>query len=304
MSDIITVDAGHSGATYNKGAAPGYYESKTMWDLHLRFAEALAAYGPATRLTRTALDANPGLIARGEMAKGSKAFISFHSNAEATGKADYPLGIYFVDDNCGSIDEESKELAKALSNTVAETIGTTQAARIWTRSSDYDRDGNGYNDDWYGVLRGAHSVGVPGIILECGFHTHSETAAWLMDPNNRQKLAEALAKTVADVYGYKKPAASTAPINKGGTTMIEMKTLHKGDEGAQVVFLQRFLIGYSEKTAEIINAAGGADGKFGSATEKALIIFQSENVDAEGKQLVADGVAGEKTFGAITGQKK
>lgn len=214
MSDIITVDAGHTGSNYNKGAAPGYYESAVMWDLHQRFAEALAAYGPATRLTRTTLDANPGLIARGEMAKGSKAFISFHSNAEATGKASYPLGIYFVDDNCGPIDEESKELAQMLSNTVAETIGTEQAARIWTRSSSSDRDGNGYKDDYYGVLRGAHSVGVPGVILECGFHTHAETAAWLMKDDNRQKLAEALAKTTADFYGYSKKT-DTAPVQQG-----------------------------------------------------------------------------------------
>jgi len=296
---IWTVDSGHSGATYNKGAAPGYYESKIMWDLHLRFAEALEAYGPAIRLTRTTLDANPGLVARGEMAKGSKGFISFHSNAENTGKADYPLGIYFVDDNCGPVDEESKELAKDLSNAVAVTIGTEQAARIWTRSSSQDRDGDGHKDDYYGVLRGGHNVGVPGVILECGFHTHPKTAAWLMVDDNRQKLAEALAKTIADRYGYKKSsgsASSSSSSKSKDETNVTMDWLHKGDKGEQVKVLQALLIGYGYKDKK--GKTLSRDGSFGANTDFAVRNFQSRN------GLNPDGIVGDNTWAKLLGQTK
>ena len=62
--------------------------------------------------------------------------------------------------------------------------------RMVTRESSADRDGNGYKDDYYGVLRGAHSVGVPAVILEHGFHTNEKCTRWLLEDENLQKLAE------------------------------------------------------------------------------------------------------------------
>lgn len=146
---------------------------------------------------------------------------------------------------------------------------------------------------------------MPAVLMELGFMDSRVDAPVILTEEYADKCAAAIVEVMVKRGNLnKKPVASTAPTVEKDIITIKLTTLREGAEGAEVVFLQRFLIGYSEKTAEIINAAGGADGKFGSATKKALTIFQSENVDAEGKQLVADGVAGEKTFGAITGQTK
>lgn len=83
-----------------------------------------------------------------------------------------------------------------------------------------------------------------------------------------------------------KPTTPQNGQNGGETVMIELKVLRKGSEGAQVKTLQRLLNarGYN---------CGNVDGKFGSKTLIAVKEFQKF------KGLVADGIAGEKTWKAI-----
>lgn len=79
---------------------------------------------------------------------------------------------------------------------------TKQAARTYTRQSSNDRDKNGIMDDeYYGVLHSAKSVGVPGIILEHSFHTNVRSTNWLMDEDNLKHLAVEEAKALAKHYG-------------------------------------------------------------------------------------------------------
>lgn len=290
----VCLDAGHYGNRYNAGAVAGYYESAVMWNLCNYLAMELEALGIRVTKTRST-QADMDLIERGKKSKGADLFISLHSNAEKTGKADYPLGIYFVDDNCGVIDEQSKEVARLLSGVVTNVMGTKQAARIWTRSSEYDRDGNGYNDDYYGVLRGAHGVGTNGIILEHSYHTNAAAAAWLLNTGNLQRLAKAEAAAIAEWFDVSNTSSTTsAPTTttqKERTTMIEMKWLKKGDTGPQVETLQALLIGYGYDLGRT-----GADGDFGGKTDEAVRKFQSRN------GLNPDGIVGDNTWGKLLGQ--
>lgn len=292
MTPTITLDAGHCGPNYNPGAAAGYYESAAMWTLHQKVRKALEAYGFLVVQTRPTRDTTLDVVKRGQAAAGTALALSLHTNAETTGKADYPMGIYLVDDNCGAIDEESKEIARLLSGAVADVMGTTNPARIWTRSSAHDRDENGYNDDWYGFLRGAHGVGVPGVILECSFHTNPAAAAWLMVDANLDKLAQAIADALAEYYGMTKQEADTAPAtpDKEGTT-VNMNTLKKGSSGEQVKALQALLIGYGYDCGK-----SGVDGIFGASTDSAVRKYQSRN------SLTTDGIVGPKTWAKLLGQ--
>ena len=190
----ICIDAGHFG-NYNAGRIKGYYESKAMWSLHLLLKKALEEYGIEVVTTRANQRADLDLYERGRKAKGCDAFISLHSNASGSEGTNYVLALHQVDDNCGKMDEASKELAKRLANCVAEVMGAD--AKTWSTK--------GNRGDYYGVLRGAHAVGVPAVIVEHGFHTNAAQCDWLMQDENLAKLAEAEAAVIAEYFGASKP---------------------------------------------------------------------------------------------------
>lgn len=194
MSKVkICLDAGHYGK-YNRSAAVStYYESDMVWKLHLKLKAALEEYGIEVITTRADQNTDRALKDRGAAAKGCNLFLSIHSNA--TGSAvdeatDYPLVIVPID---GSGDALGTKLAKC----IEETMGTKQSGRIWERKSD-----KGY--DWYGVIRGATSVGVTGLILEHSFHTQTKATNWLLSDSNLDKLAKAEAAVIAAHYGLSK----------------------------------------------------------------------------------------------------
>ena len=280
MTLKLMIDPGHDKAKYNQSpVVPAYWEGDRMWVLAGMLRTALGKRGIATAITKTKCDQTIEVSQRGKMGKGCTALISLHSNACADPGVDRPVAIHLVDDNCGPIDEASKALAKCLGETV-ERVMDTSPAEIYARKSGRDRDGDGRkNDDYYGVLYGAHQVGVPAVILENSFHTNARAAKWLLDDGNLQKLANALADALAAHYGVDQ-------------TVVTMQTLQKGDNGAQVEALQTFLIG-----AGFDCGKWGADGIFGSGTEAALRKFQDE------KNINEEGIAGADTWHAILGQE-
>lgn len=79
-----------------------------------------------------------------------------------------------------------------------------------------------------------------------------------------------------------------------GPEPVKKPTIRKGDRGPYVKECQEELLkcGYSVGKT-------GADGIFGKNTEAAVKKFQKEHKDLDGKQLKADGIVGEKTWGAL-----
>ena len=73
---------------------------------------------------------------------------------------------------------------------------------------------------------------------------------------------------------------------------VNLKVLRKGSEGADVKALQTLLIGYGYSCGSY-----GADGDFGSATDKAVKAYQKAN------GLDVDGIVGPASWGKLLGVK-
>lgn len=190
MALKIHLDAGHYAYFNNSPANKNYWESIQMWKLQNLLKAYLEEYGVKVTTTRSDQKKDMEVYARGQSAKGCDLLISLHSNAvgsyvhEAT---DYVA--VFVPAN-KSVDE----LGKKLANAVSKTMGTKQGGSIRYRQQN---DGQ----DYYGVIRGAVSVGVPGIIIEHSFHTNTRSTEWLLNESNLSKLAKAEAEAIAEHYG-------------------------------------------------------------------------------------------------------
>jgi N-acetylmuramoyl-L-alanine amidase len=276
MSKIkICLDAGHYGKYNRSPVVNEYYESDRVWKLHLLQKKYLEEYGIEVILTRENQDSDLGLTTRGKKAKGCNLFVSNHSNAVGSGvneDIDYP--IVYVPLN-GKADAIGEKLAAC----VESTMGTKQKGRIATRK--------GNNGDYYGVIRGAVSVGVPGIIIEHSFHTQTRATEWLMDDKNLDKLAKAEADVIAKHFGAEK-------TNQKEMVEVKVSVLKKGAKGEQVKALQALLIGYGYKM-ENNGKTYGVDGSFGTATENAVLAYQRKN------NLEDDGSVGPKTWSKLLG---
>lgn len=271
----VCLDAGHYGKYNQSPVVSEYYESDMVWTLHLLLKEQLEQRGIGVILTRSDKNQDLSLTRRGAASAEADLFVSLHSNAAATSGPDWVVGMHFVDDNCGEIDGQSLEITEILTEKVAEVMGVGH--QILTRKSSKDRDGNGYRDDYYGVLRGAHSVGTPGVILEHGFHTNEANTRWLMKPENLRKLAVAEGQMIAEWFGIKQKMLE-----------FSLPVLKKGAKNDTVRALQAMLNGFGL-------TCGAIDGSFGAATDKAVRTYQS----AMG--LVSDGSVGRATWSALLG---
>lgn len=203
----VCIDAGHH-AKYNANynITPTYWESYMAWDLHLMLAEELDKYEGITVITtRPDRDTNLGVVQRGQMARGCDLFVSLHSNACDTESVDRPVVIYPVSGKC-------KALAQALATTIASVMQTYDEARI------YQRWNSNNTADYYGVIRGAASVGVPGLIIEHSFHTNNRAARWLQSQSHLRALAVEEARLIATSLGCKPKKEDT---NEEGIDMTE-----------------------------------------------------------------------------------
>lgn len=194
MSIKIMLDRGHYGKRNRSPVVKEYYESERMWLLGAFLKEKLLEYGFFVGDTRDDPEKDLAVFKRGEMAKGYDLFLSLHSDAVGEGGSQSVsrVSVYASYDN----KNDSWALGAKLAETVASAMGIPESY-LKTRKSE--------KGDWeyYGVLRGAASVGCPlYYIVEHSFHTNPYSALWLMSDANLKKLASAEAKTIADHYGY------------------------------------------------------------------------------------------------------
>ena len=194
MTMRICLDAGHYGKYNRSPVNAAYWESEFSWKFHLLLKAELERYGVTVVTTRTEQGKDKELSARGRCAQGCDLFLSIHSNACDTESADHPLA-------CCCVSGKADVIGRALAETVQRVMGTSGKARIWKRV------GSG-GADYYGVLRGAAAVGVPGVLLEHSFHTNAKATAWLLNDANLRRLAEAEAETIAAHYGLERSGSS------------------------------------------------------------------------------------------------
>lgn len=190
----VMIDAGHY-AYYNQSpVVPEYWESRRMWDLHLLLKKELEAYGIKVGTTRDNLDKDLAVVDRGKLAEGWDLFLSLHSNAVGDGVDGFKtdrVSVYAAYDNLN----DSHVLASKLAGAIADLMEVS-AGYVKTRKSE--------KGDWeyYGVLRGARSVGCPlYYIIEHSFHTNEAATRWLMDDTNLKRLAKLEAAVIAEYFG-------------------------------------------------------------------------------------------------------
>ena len=189
----IMLDAGHAGYENQSPVLPEYYESRRMWVLCEYLAEELELYGFEVFKTRDDIDVDKGVVARGEMAKGCDLFLSIHSNAVGNfGNEEIDrVDVYGAYDNLNN----SHELAKLLATAIADCMEVSYGAVQTRKSESGERE-------YYGVLRGARSVGCPLFyIVEHSFHTNTYATKWLLSDANLRRLARVEAAVIAAYFG-------------------------------------------------------------------------------------------------------
>jgi N-acetylmuramoyl-L-alanine amidase len=232
----ICIDAGHYGSKYNRSpVVRSYYESVMNWKLHLLLKKYLEEYGFEVITTRKNRDKDLGLTTRGKASKGCDLFLSIHSNACDTESVDHPV-VFVPLNGTGDV------LGKKLADCIAATMGTRQKGTIASKK--------GKNGDYYGVIRGAVSVDVTGLILEHSFHTNTKSANWLLNDDNLDKMAKAEAKVIAEHYGMEKQleapkdefkpylvkiTASALNVRAGAGTSHKINTVVKKNEVFTIV---------------------------------------------------------------------
>ena len=198
----VCIDAGHVGKYNRSPGVPEYYESEVMWKLSQLQAKYFEQAGIEVVHTRQHINEDKSLFNRGYASLGCDLFISNHTNAVGSGmneSVDYPVVYHLVEDVYVIADDISKKIAIHLAPAIASTMGTKQAGKIATRLASSDRNNDGImNDNYYGVLHGARTARVPGIIIEHSFHTNTRITRWLLNDTNLDALARADVEAIAE----------------------------------------------------------------------------------------------------------
>ncbi|MGI6257975.1 MAG: SH3 domain-containing protein [Anaerovoracaceae bacterium] len=216
-SVYIMLDPGHGSSEINQVGS--YQEHQRMWILTNYLKEELEKFlGFVVDLTKQAVEETPGVYLRGQRSQEYDLLISMHSNWYSSAATDYPLAIV---SSGSALNAKAKPIGTTLASVVQTTMGTAQSPQVWTKKQS---DGT----DWYGVIRGAASVGTPSVILEHSFHSNTKARNWLMSNSNLRKMAIDEATAIAQYYGLTTKAATTTVVyspKKVGVTLKAMTVL-------------------------------------------------------------------------------
>lgn len=168
----IALDPGHGG--YDPGAvgSTGLSEKTVNLAVALQLAPMLESAGARVILTRNA-DYGPGLWQRINLANtaGAHLFLSIHSNAHTQPWANGTETYYYA---YGANSAKSRYLAQQLQQELVRTLGL--------------RDLGVKTANFYVISYAA----MPAALVELGFLTHYGDEAFLRQPQNQRRAAEAL----------------------------------------------------------------------------------------------------------------
>ncbi len=196
---LIILDAGHGQFGNPYPTIQGVFEGTRNFVLAGLLKSALETKGFDVMLTRNSIEDDPSLEERGHLAGDNHAdmFISLHSNApgSATPPERYKeikgvLLIYSLAD-----EEKNLPIALALGEAVSACMETSNRGAITRTYPDMP------GIDYYGVLRHSAASGCKcAFIIEHGFHTNPDDAAFLNDDACMARLATAEAEVIDQVF--------------------------------------------------------------------------------------------------------
>lgn len=253
----VCIDAGHVPGANKSPCVPAYSEGTQMWALQNMLAGALEELfddvdvfftreRPDEKLTPSGQD----VFQRGKRAKGADLFVSLHSNASNNVKCD---GINFV---TVFYPYDGRNNSAAAADTLADAAETAMYSHVKKLSHYQTLTRQGSYGDWYGVMRGAASVGVPlYFIVEHGFHTNADNAVALLDSATLADIAAAEALAIGEILGLHKREYKPGDVNGDGHI-----------DARDYAMLKRYLLGTYELTAaELARADANGDGVVNAA---------------------------------------
>ncbi len=193
----ILIDAGHYSGYNPSPHDCDYNEGDRMYDLAEYIKGTLEAWYLCKVDMTHERECDLHVVTRGKMSKGYDLFLSLHSNAVPKGVT-YEINratIFRPIDGRNSSEHWANRLGVRLCNIMPTTRSVTLV-----RHYDDKNDPREY----YGVLRGAQSVGTPlYFLVENGFHTNPEQTEWLLSNDNLYLLAVTYVKWIAMMLNLK-----------------------------------------------------------------------------------------------------
>lgn len=258
----VCLDAGHCTGENRSPCVFGYSEGTQMWKLHKlvakslleRFADVEVSFtreSPTERLTRDGKD----VYQRGQKARGADLFLSLHSNATnniVCDNANYVCVIYPYD-GINHTEGKARFIADYVDEAMCETEAELSPPKIFTRK--------GTGGDYYGVMRGARSVGVTDyFIIEHGFHTNEQNALALLNKENLVTIADEEALMIGALLELTPRDFLVGDVNNDGK--IDFK---------DYAMVKRYLLGTYELTEEQLKRADVNGDGVVSSTDYALL---------------------------------
>jgi N-acetylmuramoyl-L-alanine amidase len=188
----IVLDAGHGG--FDRGGVPRQRigEKAMTLDVAQRLRKILQASGYRVVMTRDS-DEFVSLGQRVAIANSYRnaTFVSVHFNSAPRAGANGIETYYYRGDSAG----------------LAANIHRHVVANAPSENRGIRRRG-------YYVLR---RTSIPGVLVECGFLTNPMEGRYALDPNYRQRLAQAIARGI-----QRQPAPPTRPLARGSASSVEV----------------------------------------------------------------------------------
>ena len=194
---VVIVDPGHGGGDSGAvSATTGDYESQLNWNIATALKAELETYaGVKVYLTRGSGEwqSNSGRGRSGENI-GGDLFICVHNNSYEGSTAN-GAQVY------GTVHAEYKAAMQSLAGLILQNISALGIANGGYQCRYATNDASA---DFYTALDEAAKAGIPGMIIEHCYLSHSGDAAFVHELANQRKLGAADAAAIAQYYGLSK----------------------------------------------------------------------------------------------------
>ena len=198
---IIVLDPGHGGK--DSGATRGSVYEKTINFKVASYckAELEKYYGVTVYMTRTG-DTNPSLEERAHFAasKNANILVSIHQNSGSSSSRG--AEVYYPNRNYKpAIGDSGKAVANSIQKELV-SLGLNNRGTKIRNTANGSTYADGSYSDYYGIIRNAKKLGIPGIIVEHAFLSNTQDYNNFLNSDSKlKKLGVADATGIAKAFG-------------------------------------------------------------------------------------------------------